>query len=82
MDQMYNWRPKNSLLSLSRLEPIMIIIMTSCSAKTVEKYSKVLHIHLQVREPFQCQAVPHCRVKSSGVRQSKIYTCLEGAHDS
>ena len=30
--------------------------------------------------PFHCQGVPHWRVKSSGVRQSKIYKCHECAY--
>ena len=33
-------------------------------------------------QPFHCQGVPHRRVKSSGVRQSKIYKCPEGTYGS
>ena len=32
--------------------------------------------------PFPVQGVPHWRVKSSGVRQSKIYTCPERSFGS
>ena len=33
-------------------------------------------------QPFPCQGVPHWRVKSSGVRQSKIYKCPERSFGS
>ena len=33
-------------------------------------------------KPFRCQWVLHRRVKSSGVRQSKIYKCSVGTYRS